>query len=75
MHPIEPIVPTFCFEPSLKVYSHPIACAVSSTTCKLYFFARSIIASIFEDCPNKWTGTIALVLEVIDLSIASILIS
>src|ERR1043166_886168 len=47
----------------------PIACALSSITLSLCFWAIFWIATISAHCPYKWTGMMALVLGVIAASI------
>ena len=46
-----------------------MACALSSITKRLCVLAMRKISSMFAAWPYKWTGTIALVLEVIFFSI------
>ena len=48
-----------------NLYFEPRAWALSSITNKSCFLAKIKISSMFVDWPNKWTGTMALVFEVI----------
>ncbi len=66
--PIVPMVPVFLLVPSAEVYSPPMACALSSITARLYFFAMVIISSIGAAWPYRCTGTMALVFGVIAFS-------
>ena len=64
--------PKWPIEPaSLPLYIEPIAWAASSITTRPWRLAISMISSIWQMRPVRWTGMIALVLGVIALAIFS----